>query len=121
VGYGGLCVDDRLSSQANLNPVQVYPCNGTAAQQWTVTADSTLRALGKCMDVDHSGIADGTTVDLYYCNGSGAQVFRPQANGSLYNPESGNCLNDPGWSTRPGTQLQIWACTGQANQQWALP
>ena len=26
-------------------------CNGTAAQQWTMAADGTIRALGKCLDV----------------------------------------------------------------------
>ena len=121
-GYGGLCIDDRSASTANFNPVQVYTCNGTAAQQWTVVqAGSTLQVLGKCMDINGGGTADGTTVDLYDCNGTAAQVFIPQSNGSLYNPQSGKCLDDTGWSTTPGTQLQIWDCTGNANQQWNLP
>ena len=103
VGYGGLCVDDRGASTANFNPVQVYTCNGTAAQQWTVVeAGSTLHVLGKCMDINGGGTADGTTVDLYDCNGTAAQVFIPQSNGSLYNPQSGKCLDDTGWSTRRG-------------------
>jgi hypothetical protein len=122
VGYGGLCVDDRSASTADFNPVQVYTCNGTAAQQWTVVqAGSTLQALGKCMDINGGGTADGTTVDLYDCNNTAAQVFIPQSNGSLYNPQSGKCLDDTNWSTTPGTQLQIWDCTGNANQQWSLP
>ncbi len=122
VGYGGLCVDDRSASTANFNPVQVYTCNGTAAQQWTVVAaGSTLHALGKCMDINGGGTADGTTVDLYDCNNTAAQVFIPQSNGSLYNPQSGKCLDDTNWSTTPGTQLQIWDCTGNANQRWTLP
>jgi ricin-type beta-trefoil lectin protein len=122
VGYGGLCIDDRGASTANYNPVQVYTCNGTAAQQWTVVeAGSTLHALGKCMDIYAGGTADGTTVDLYDCNNTAAQVFIPESNGSLYNPQSGKCLDDTGWSTTPGTQLQIWDCTGNANQQWMLP
>jgi hypothetical protein len=121
-GYGGLCLDDRGGSTANFNPVQVYTCNGTPAQQWTVVqAGSTLRALGKCLDINGGGTANGTTVDLYDCNGTGAQVFIPQSNGSLYNPQSGRCLDDTNWSTTPGTQLQIWDCTGNANQQWTLP
>ncbi len=122
VGYGGLCIDDRGASTANFNPVQVYTCTGTAAQQWTVAeAGSTPHVLGKCMDINGGGTADGTTVDLYDCNGTAAQVFIPQLNGSLDNPQSGRCLDDTGWSTTPGTQLQIWDCTGQANQRWSLP
>jgi ricin-type beta-trefoil lectin protein len=49
------------------------------------------------------------------------QVFIPQANGSLYNPQSGKCLDDTNWATNPGVQLQIWDCTGNANQKWNLP
>jgi hypothetical protein len=121
-GYGGLCVDVRGASTADFTPVQVYTCNGTDAQQWTVVqAGSTLQALGKCMDINGGGTADGTTVDLYDCNDTGAQVFIPQSNGSLYNPQSNKCLDDTNWSTTPGTQLQIWDCTGNANQEWNLP
>ena len=40
---------------------------------------------------------------------------------SLYNPQSGKCLDDTGWSTTWGTQVEIWDCTGGANQQWNLP
>src|SRR6202030_3027074 len=87
-GYAGLCVDVRGANPANFTPVQVYTCNGTNAQQWTVVqAGSTLQALGKCMDIDAGGTADGTTVDLYQCNNTGAQVFIPESNGSLYNPQ----------------------------------
>lgn len=121
-GYNGLCLDDRSSSTADFNPVQVYTCNGTAAQQWTVVqAGSTLHVLGKCLDINGGGTADGTTVDLYDCNNTAAQVWIPQSNGSLYNPQSNKCLDDTGWSTTPGTQAEIWDCTGGANQVWHLP
>jgi hypothetical protein len=121
-GYGGLCLDDRSASTANFNPVQVYTCNGSAAQQWSVVqAGSTLHVLGKCLDVNGGGTANGTKVDLYDCNNTGSQVFIPQSNGSLYNPQSNRCLDDTDWSTTPGTQVQIWDCSGNANQQWKLP
>jgi hypothetical protein len=120
-GYEGLCVDVRGASTAEFTPVQVYTCNGTNAQQWTVVqAGSTLQALGMCMDVDGAGTANGTTVDLYTCNDTGAQVWEPQSNGELYNPNSGKCLDDTGYGGS-GTQLQIWACADTSNQQWTLP
>jgi hypothetical protein len=120
-GYQGLCVDVRGANSANFTPVQVYTCNSTNAQQWTVVqAGSTLQALGKCMDINGGGTADGTTVDLYTCNNTGAQVFIPQSNGSLYNPQSNKCLDDTGYGGS-GTQLQIWDCSGNAAQQWHLP
>ena len=120
-GYQGLCVDDRGAITTNFNPIQVYTCNGTDAQQWTVVqAGSTLHVLGKCMDINGGGTADGTTVDLYDCNDTAAQVWIPQSDGALYNPQSNKCLDDTGWGGS-GTQLQIWDCTGNANQQWNLP
>ncbi|MBY8881290.1 ricin-type beta-trefoil lectin domain protein [Actinacidiphila acidipaludis] len=115
-----LCLDDRSSSTTNFNPVQIWGCNGTGAQQWTVSG-STLQVLGKCLDVNSAGTADGTTVDLYDCNGTGAQVWQPQSNGSLLNPNSGKCLDDPNSSTTAGTQLQIWDCNGTGAQHWTLP
>jgi chitinase len=119
-GYQGLCLDDRSASTANFNPVQVYTCNGTSAQSWTVGAGNTLQVLGKCLDVNAAGTANGTLVDLYDCNGTGAQVWTPQSNGELVNPESGKCLDDTGFGGA-GTQVQIWACADSANQQWDIP
>ncbi len=120
-GYQGLCVDDRGANSANFTPVQVYTCNGTNAQQWTVVqAGSTLQALGRCLDVNGAGTADGTTVDLYTCNGTGAQVWEPQSNGELFNPSPTSASTTPPPAV-PGTQLQIWDCADTANQQWHLP
>ncbi|NUR59250.1 MAG: family 16 glycosylhydrolase [Catenulispora sp.] len=117
-----ICLDDRGSSTANYNPVQIYGCNGTAAQQWTVVqAGSTLHVLGKCLDVYAGGTANGTKVDLYDCNNTAAQVFIPQSNGSLYNPQSGRCLDVPSATTTWSTQVQIWDCNGTNAQRWTLP
>jgi beta-glucosidase len=120
-GYQGLCLDVRGASSADSTPVQVYTCNGTNAQQWTVEPNGTLQALGKCLDVSGGGTANGTLVQLYTCNGTGAQSWQPGASGSLVNPQSGKCLDDTGFSATPGTQVQIWSCTGGANQSWTLP
>ena len=80
-GYEGLCLDDRSASTADFNPIQVYTCNGTNAQDWTVNSNGTLTVLGDCLDVTGAGTANGTLVDLYTCNGTGAQVWEPQSNG----------------------------------------
>ena len=121
-GYNGLCLDDRGASTALYNPVQVYTCNNTAAQQWTVVeSGSLIEDYGMCLDVDGGGTADGTTVDLYTCNGTGAQVWEPQSDGALYNPASNKCLDDTGYGGS-GTQLQIYDCTANdAAQVWTLP
>jgi len=37
---------------------------------------------------------------------------------SLHAVGAGKCLDDPNSTTTSGTQLQIWDCSGQANQTW---
>jgi Ricin-type beta-trefoil lectin domain len=116
-----LCVDDQASSTTNLNPIQIWGCNGSDAQQWTIAAGNTLQVMGKCLDVNSAGTTNGTLVELYDCNGTGAQVWQPQSNGALFNPNSGKCLDDPNSSTAEGTQLQIWDCNNTNAQTWTLP
>ncbi|MFE1321376.1 RICIN domain-containing protein [Kitasatospora phosalacinea] len=120
-GYGGKCVDVAAASSANGTAVQLYDCNGTAAQQWTVGTDGTVRALGKCLDLTSGGTANGTQAQLYDCNGTGAQQWQAQANKTLVNPASGRCLDATGPSSANGTRLQVWDCFAGANQQWNLP
>ena len=116
----GRCVDIAGAATADGTNVQLYDCNATAAQTWTVSG-ATLRALGKCMDVAGGATADGTRVQLWTCNGSGAQNWATQADGTLRNPQSAKCLNPAGGNTAGGTQLVISPCTGAASQRWTLP
>ncbi|SIM79648.1 ricin-type beta-trefoil lectin domain protein [Micromonospora cremea] len=119
-GYGGKCVDVAAANPANNTPVQLYTCNGSGAQQWTVADDGTIRALGKCLDIAAGSTANGARAQIYDCNGTGAQQWSSTA-GQLVNPTSGKCLDATGPSSADGTPLQIWSCTGAANQTWTLP
>jgi subtilase family serine protease len=116
-----LCVDDNGASTTQGSHVQIWSCNGTSAQNWTVASNGTLQVLSGCMDVTSSGTTPGTLVQYWPCNGTGAQQWQAGANGSLVNPQSGLCLDDPGFSTTQGTQLEIWTCNGGSNQRWTLP
>jgi len=119
-GYQGMCLDDSGAKTADGTPIDIYTCNSTNAQNWTVGSGNTLQVLGKCMDVTGGATADGTPVQLYDCNGTGAQVWEPQGDGALLNPQSGRCLDDPG-SGGSGTDLDIYDCSGGGNQTWVLP
>jgi chitosanase len=120
-GLSGKCVDVAASDNANGTPVQLYDCNGTGAQRWTVgNTDGSLQALGKCLDVAAAATTDGAKIQLYDCNGTAAQQWTA-ANGALVNPNSGKCLDVAGQNPANGTRLQLWTCTDAANQKWALP
>ncbi|XVU29341.1 glycosyl hydrolase family 18 protein [Actinoplanes sp. CA-054009] len=120
-GIAGKCVDIAAASSANGTAVQLYDCNGTGAQNWTVGADGTIRGLGKCLDVNAAGTANGSLVQIYDCNGTGAQRWTAQSNGTLVNTGSNKCLDASNNSSANGTRLQIWDCFAGANQRWVLP
>ena len=119
-GLGGKCVDVAGANSANGTPVQLWTCNGTGAQNWTVGTDGTVRALGKCLDVSGGSTADGANVQLWDCNGSGAQKWTYTAARDLVNPQANKCLDVRGSSSADGTRLQTWTCTGGANQKWTV-
>ncbi|WP_370102493.1 LamG-like jellyroll fold domain-containing protein [Streptacidiphilus sp. MAP12-20] len=117
---GNLCLDDFGNGSADGNKVDIYTCNNSAAQVWTLQTDKTVRINGKCLDAANKGTANGTLVDLWTCNGGTNQQWTQGSTGSLVNVNSGTCLADPGANATLGTQLILWTCeTGHAEQNWA--
>ncbi|MFJ9817620.1 ricin-type beta-trefoil lectin domain protein [Streptomyces sp. NPDC101151] len=119
-GLAGKCVDVAGANAANGTAVQLYDCNGTGAQQWTVGSDGTIRALGKCLDVTGNGTADGSTVQLWDCTGGPNQKWAVSAAHDIVNPQANKCLDVTGNNPANGTRLQIWTCGGGANQKWTV-
>ena len=116
----GKCVDDAGSGTSNGTHVQLYTCNGTGAQSWTVVPDNTLQVFGKCMDVVSGATSAGTKVQLHTCNGTAAQQWLANSAGEIVNPVSGLCLY--AGTTDDTDQLQIYTCTpGAASETWTLP
>ncbi|MER8029897.1 RICIN domain-containing protein [Streptomyces bauhiniae] len=120
-GLGGKCLDVAGANSANGTAVQLYDCNGTAAQQWTVDTDGTVRALGKCLDVTGSSTANGTRLQLWDCSGGANQKWTVSAARDLVGQQSGKCADVTGNTSANGTPVQIWSCTGAANQKWTAP
>jgi hypothetical protein len=121
VGPSAKCLHARGGSSADGTAVQLYTCNGTGAQTWSVGSDQSLRVLGKCLDVVGGGTGNGAAVQLYSCYDTGNQRWVRLDDGSLQNPQSGRCLDLPGGVAADGTQLQIYDCNGTAAQRWTVP
>ena len=89
-GPGGLCLDVAGAGTADGTPVQLYECNGTAAQAWQPFADGTVRALGKCLDASAYG-GFGYLVQLRTCDGDRVQRWISQEN-QLVNSARNGCI-----------------------------
>ncbi|MEV8066935.1 lectin [Streptomyces sp. NPDC085995] len=120
-GLAGKCLDVAGANSADGTAVQIYDCNGTAAQQWTVGADGTLRALGKCLDVTGNSTVNGAKVQLWTCTGGANQKWTVTAAHDIVNPQADKCLDVTDNNPANGSRAQIWSCTGAANQKWNAP
>ncbi|MGC9477528.1 PQQ-dependent sugar dehydrogenase [Streptomyces sp. WG4] len=120
-GVNGKCLDVDNAGTADGTQVQLWSCNQSSAQMWSVGGDGTLKALGKCLDVSGGASADGTRIQLWTCNGTGAQKWAAQPDGTVRNPQSGKCLDASGGTWNDGTPVHLWTCHTGPNQKWTLP
>ncbi|MFJ5036160.1 lectin [Streptomyces sp. NPDC088560] len=119
-GLAGKCLDAAGGSPEDGTPVQIYECNGTAAQQWTIGTDGTVKVMNKCLDVTDDSDADGAKVQLWTCTGGDNQQWAVNAaTHDIVNPQANKCLDVTDHHTADGTRAQIWSCAGTPNQKWA--
>jgi streptogrisin C len=115
--YNNKCIDVPWSNFVDGAQLQMWDCNGSAAQRWTFV-DGTIRAGGKCMDVAWGSTANGAAIQLANCSGNLAQRFVLTAAGDLVSVLANKCVDIKDWSSASGARLQIWSCAGTANQKW---
>ena len=59
-GLAGKCVDAAGAATSNGTAIQLYDCNGSAAQQWSLSGGALVNAgSGKCLDVTGAATANG--------------------------------------------------------------
>jgi hypothetical protein len=119
-GIAGKCLDDSYDAKTSGTKVQLYSCNKSAAQQWTINSNGTIENTnGACLDLSQAKDINNTKIVMYACNTNAAQQWKLTSN-TLVNPESGKCIDDPYSSTANGTQLVLYTCKGTANQMWTV-
>ncbi|MDI6098787.1 ThuA domain-containing protein [Actinoplanes sp. NEAU-A12] len=119
VGLAGKCLDVAGGGSADGTRIQLWTCNGSAAQVWAVSGQVWRNpASNKCLDVAGGGTANGTKVQLWTCNGSAAQNWGVRSDRTVRNPQSNRCLDVSEAKPDNGRQIHIWDCLGAANQQW---
>jgi hypothetical protein len=95
-----ICLQAEDSSNSSV--AFARPCANTFNQVWNWETFE-IQGLGtsvgsggvhrKCLDVRGGGRADGTLVQIFECNGTGAQKWIYTGTGTIFNPQSGKCLD----------------------------
>ncbi|SNR91893.1 RICIN domain-containing protein [Actinoplanes regularis] len=115
VSGNGLCLDLPNANPVDDSVIQVFDCNRSVAQVWTLADDGTLRVMGKC-----ALLVGDDTVHLTPCDLRTTAQWRVTGDRELVNAANSNCLTDPSDGAIPGTRVVVAKCAGRSNQHWSL-
>lgn len=114
----GRCLDVAGGVNENRNDVQIFDCNRSRSQQWTLTNRREVRnVMGRCLDVAGGVNANRVSVQIFDCNGTRSQQWAFTHGGALRNV-MGRCLDVEGGLNANRINVQIFDCNGSKGQQW---
>ncbi|WP_315903748.1 RICIN domain-containing protein [Streptomyces rhizosphaerihabitans] len=119
------CLDVQGGKKDNGTPVQVYTCNGSAAQKWVLLGSEDKLHLQnvnslKCLDVAGNNTANGTTIQISSCKDSTSQTWASELRGatSLKSVGTGKCLDLHTFDN--GNDAKLYTCNDTAAQQFDI-
>lgn len=119
IGLADRCLDAPGGMSTDGLQLQLYDCNGTPAQIWTLSKGALTGVGGKCVAVRGGAGVNGAAIELRTCDGSAAQNWKMTSDGWLVGA-GGRCLDVVGGGKRTdnGTPIDLWDCSGLPNQRW---
>ncbi len=115
--YVGKCLDDYHGETTAATKIEIFDCNDSWPQNFTLAADSTIQFQGKCLEVAGAGKVDRTLVQLNTCTAGVGQIWQSYS-GGFRNPNSAKCLDLPALPNY--TQVQIYTCNNTDSQKWTM-
>ncbi len=113
-GIYGYCLDDHDDSDSAGNTVDSWPCNGTKAQDWSISGENFTHGKIYCLSESSSSGDYGAVLNK--CDGTASQQWTVDGDG-YQNVASGQCLVVPDNTT--GVQLSLANCSGISNASYA--
>jgi Ricin-type beta-trefoil lectin domain/Glycosyl hydrolase family 79 C-terminal beta domain len=119
-GLSGTCLSVTGASTANGATAEIYTCNGSASESWTLNANGTIvgQLSGKCLEVTGSSTANYAGVDISTCDGAANQQWTLSGS-TIVGVQSGKCLSVSGGSTANGATSDIYTCNGSGSENWS--
>jgi hypothetical protein len=118
----GKCLDVHAPDQhQNGARVQVWDCNHTIQQRWTMVGNTIRSGAGKCLDVHAPDQhRNGARVQVWDCNNTIQQ--RWTVVGNTIRSGAGKCLDVHAPDQRlNGAIVQVWDCNNTVQQTWFKP
>ncbi|KAL0959667.1 hypothetical protein HGRIS_011367 [Hohenbuehelia grisea] len=120
------CLDVRGGTFANGTPVQIYDCNGSAAQKWIITRGiQQIKAWGTnfCLDSTTASPASGTKLKIWQCwDNLPAQQWTYTPDNFILLNNADQCVDLTDGKLTNGNQVQTWKCAwgSKQNQLWTI-
>jgi hypothetical protein len=126
----GKCLSVTGGSTTVGAAADIYTCNGSASENWTLHSNGTSGtggtsgtivggASGDCLQgaSSASGLKAGVVIEP--CNGASDQVWTVTPSGTLVGGASGLCLSVTGSGTSDGSTADTYTCNGSASENWS--
>jgi len=116
----GKCLSVLGASTANGASADIYTCNGSPSENWTVEPNGTIVGglSGECLEVAGGSTANYAGVDVGTCDGAASQQWTLESNDTIVGTQSGKCLSVLGASTANFATAEIYTCNGSGSEIW---
>lgn len=115
----GRCLENKWGVTSDGNPVQIYDCNGSAAQIWSTETDGTIRVQTKCLGPQGGSLVAGTVLVISNCTGATFQRWTSGPGGTVRSQVNGLCVENRGGINANGNPAVVQVCDGTPAQSWS--
>lgn len=116
----GRCLSVTGGSTTPGATADIYACNGSAAENWTLHSNGTVvGASGDCLQGTASPTGLKAPVDIEPCTGATDQQWTVTPSGTLVDAASGLCLSVAGASTANAAPADTYTCNASPSETWS--
>jgi len=118
----GLCLSVTGASTSPGAITDIYTCNGSVSENWTVNSNGTITGnnSGLCLSVSGDSTALKTTADINTCDGDSSEKWTVNSSGTIVNGAAGLCLSVTGASTALKATADLYTCNSSVSEFWTV-
>jgi chitinase len=116
----GLCLSVTGAATSSGATADLYTCNGSASENWTVNSNGTITGnnSGLCLGVSGNSSTLKTTADINTCDGDTYEKWT--VSGSTLVNGDGQCLSVTGAATTNYATADLYTCNGSVSENWTV-
>ncbi|WP_278315445.1 ricin-type beta-trefoil lectin domain protein [Lolliginicoccus levis] len=118
--HNGRCIDNAQAKAVIGNPIQLYDCNQTNAQEIATYTDGTARIQGFCVGPKDGSKWANAALVLHDCTNARYLKWDVAGDGTIRNRASKLCVDNSGARDTNGNPIVQYTCNGTNAQEWTI-